>query len=167
MGAAALATCLSLASPRAGRAETTPDSPAWYGWQTVSLDVGAGVLVAIGVGESSVPTVGLGAAVFFLGGPLVHVGHGDGRWWKSLAWRVGLPLAGAGLGALVVYLSAECNPNDSFCPDLVTLGGAVVGAGAGAVAASVVDAATLGREATPAITPLPGGGVLLGLSAAW
>lgn len=84
------------APPPAPRVETR-----WYGWQILAVDVASAATLASGGGDL---TWGLGIGGLVLGGPAIHVLHGQrGRAAGSLALRVGAPLVGG------LLMSATCD----------------------------------------------------------
>lgn len=86
-------------------------------------------------------------AGFALGGPTVHLIHGNpGRAALSAGLRVGLPLAGAYLGAA----SADCSRSDDWCG----LGELVVGGAIGGLVALAIDASMLAVDQTTEEAPL-------------
>jgi hypothetical protein len=105
----------------------------WYGWQTLAADAASvGVLVA-GSATEIVPLAFVGFGGYLAGPPLIHRAHKhSGRATASLLLRIGLPLAGAAVGAAV----ADCSEDAFLCP----LGEMVIGYGIGAAAAVLVDA---------------------------
>jgi hypothetical protein len=120
----------------------------WYGWQTLMAD-GAWLLVsvaAVGAGATGGPSEALGwvsLGGYFLGGPIVHFGHGNvGKGLGSLALRSGLPILAGGIGAKAA--TADCGGGE-WCG----VGGALIGGLAGVVGAIVLDAAVLGYERVP------------------
>jgi hypothetical protein len=93
-----------------------------------------------------------GLAVYVLGGPTVHLAHG--QWKRSLAslgMRVGFPLAGA-LPGLALYAGCDRSPPDpnftdetnDVCP-IVGAGLAALGAIAGGLTALIIDDSSLGK----------------------
>jgi hypothetical protein len=80
----------------------------WYGWQTLTIDVGAGSLAWYGKQTKDgrdLPVgsmiLSLGASGLVLGAPIAHFAHGRVRTGAlSMGMRVGLPAAGLGIAAL-------------------------------------------------------------------
>lgn len=82
----------------------------WYGWQTLTIDAGAGAVFFLGTqsrGDRHFPDVGgsvlmpMGGSGLLVGAPIAHFSHrrfGAGA--LSLGMRVGLPLAGFGVAEL-------------------------------------------------------------------
>jgi len=123
-----------------------------YGAETIGADLLAvglelGTLVAGRSNDTRTATsfAIAGGAVYLLGAPVIHALHqpGLGTSAKSLALRIGLPLAG---GLLFGALGSINNGTGGDEAGLGTAFGAILGIGLGAVAASVVDAAVLARE---------------------
>lgn len=130
----------------------------WYGWQpllidTVSTALGVGeglLLVKASSGDPSFSPAGtalllapgvLGGLGYLFGGPTVHWLHARvGTGFLSLGLRVGLPLAGLGLGALIPGIAGREN-----------LAGALVGTAVGMGTAMVVDDAFLAKETVPTV----------------
>ena len=82
----------------------------WYGDSILATDAAALALgfgaVAVsqshGTNDLALPLALGGAFTYLTGGPIVHATHGrTGMAFGSLGVRVGIPLAGAGVGALV------------------------------------------------------------------
>jgi hypothetical protein len=117
-----------------GEADTRPETEShWYGWQILICD-GAAILTT-----PLLPP--FGAAVYVLGGPIVHVAHLHGfSALGSLGLRVLAPPAGFILGAL-----AGSGCNGEFC----ALGYGLIGGIVGLVGAIVIDTAVLAREDVP------------------
>src|SRR6185436_7990319 len=139
--------------PAPAAAETS-----WYGWQTLLSDAGViglwslaaavddakygsgGARQSYEVGSTAL--VALGFATYGLGAPAIHLAHGrEGTALRSLALRLGLPVAGALVGVMIG--SGTCDP-ESEVPCPVVAG--VVGGALGGVAAAIVDGAVLARE---------------------
>jgi hypothetical protein len=111
--------------PAALKAETPATEESWYGWQMILVDLGTG-----------------GA-----GGPIVHAAHGNwGNFAGSLGLRAGLTVAGGMTGAA----ASHCEPHaEDFCP----LGGVLIGAGLGFLAAVIIDYSVLAYETVPVTPP--------------
>ncbi len=129
----------------AAAADRTPAAPPrkhshWYGWQTIIVD-GMSLLVVPAMADETKSTslLALGVGGYALGGPIVHLAHGEvARGAASLGLRVGLPFLGALGGAMVDGNSCS----GEICRmDRVVLGGAL-----GVLAAVVVDSAALAYE---------------------
>jgi hypothetical protein len=164
----ATALALALALPaRAAHAEAQQplapdDAPAltgserrWYGWQSLLVDGASVSLLAVDGALISMAARGdatfdagatllvlapgvLGGFGYLLGGPVVHWAHGKvGTGFLSLGLRVVAPLAGLGVGALIPGVAGYDN----------TVGG-LIGTGAGAGAAMVIDDTLLAHETT-------------------
>lgn len=126
-------------------AEPSPAPPArkhthWYGWQTIIVD-GMSLLVmpVMAAETNSSSVVALAVGSYALGGPIVHLAHGEiARAAGSLGLRVGLPFVGAIGGAMVE--GSSCH--GEFCG----LRGAVLGGALGVLAAVVIDPAALAYE---------------------
>ncbi len=128
-------------------APSQPES--WYGYQTLLVDGIALVALPAGIAltvneakgdNAAIPglaVTGLGATSYLFGAPIVHWAHGRvGIGFLSLGLRILAPVAGLGLGAVGSQIT-----NDSKNQD-----GIPVGAGLGALAAIVIDAAVLSWE---------------------
>ena len=132
----------SVAPPRAIDARRKPEGSRWYGWQTLATDGAAVALLAIGVAAEKGPVIGVSAATFALGGPIVHLAHGrGGAAAGSLGLRVGIPVAGFFVGAAMQH----CN-HTSEADDLCGFEGAAIGMLAGAGIAMLLDSALLAHE---------------------
>lgn len=150
---AALATALSLVASTPAHADVVLNA------DTDTVDVsyrshilladGAAVAMLLAAGASGSEGLGNAAlATGALGGPLVHLAHGNpGRALGSLALRTGLTYGGLALGA------ASCTPNDEAL-DFDCLGSALVGGMVGYGAAAIIDATVLGHQ-TRRARPLP------------
>lgn len=107
----------------------------WYGWQTLTIDAGAGSLFWLGRETKDgrdLPMgsmiLSLGGSGFVLGAPIAHFAHGQVRTGAlSMGMRVGLPAAGLGIATL-----AGAKEDATF--------GALA---LGMVAASIIDATVL------------------------
>lgn len=146
---------------RAPAAPTAAESPAsplqkrthshWYGWQTLMVD-GVSLLVMPVVAAKAESTSALYLVVggYALGGPVVHLAHGEiGRAAGSLGLRVAMPFLGALAGVMV---QGDCR-GDFGC-----ISGAIIGGGLGVVAAVVIDSAVLAYERVedePAVAKTP------------
>jgi hypothetical protein len=128
----------------------------WYGYQTLATDlVSLGAIAgAAATGDGNAPKIlaGIGIAGYLLGGPLVHLAHGQsGNAGKSVAWRLlapaGLTLVGVGFGALLD--SGRQKDCSEGCGKLF-LG--ATGFTAGVAIAIIADAAFISHEPVP---PLP------------
>lgn len=117
----------------------------WYGWQTIAADAGW-IACAVLASEEDNGTLGnLAVAGYFLGGPIVHWGHGHvGKGFASL----GLRLAPIGLLtlALIAYVAEDTEDEGLFHdpgPVSTTL---FVAAALMVPGAMVIDAAALAYE---------------------
>ncbi len=158
---AALAAVLTTTWPAGVRAadvvEVRAQASSWYGWQTLLADTFGVGLLAAGIAASDpghddtfhrhgTVLAPVGMAAFVLAAPSVHgILHQQTRQaLGSLGLRLGAPLVGGALGLAAV--GAVCGPQSSeACP----VGPIVIGLGVGALAASVIDAVALAREAAP------------------
>ncbi|MES1184562.1 MAG: hypothetical protein ABUL60_12155 [Myxococcales bacterium] len=131
-----------------GLGDETPSR--WYGWQTlaadgmaVALTVGSIALAGSG-GEEPSSALGWGAlGTYVLGAPVLHFVHENpGRGFASLGMRVVGPIA---LGVLGAAAEDCANHGGEFCG----VGGAVVGATMGIVAAITIDAAVFAYDDPP------------------
>lgn len=122
------------AVPQSPAAPAAPDEPQWrtqwYGWQTLLADAAATTVLLLPTkGSASDVSGAIGAGLFVLGAPALHLLHGRGVVALGDAGlRLVLPLIGALVGAAVATNSFE-GPID----------GLLVGMGC----ASVIDAALL------------------------
>lgn len=122
----------------------------WYGGTILAVDLAALTLgiAAVAHPDASAPLAIAGSATYLLGGPIVHAVHGrTGTAFGSLGLRVGVPIASAGVGA-VVGAAAQGDCSGDWCGIGAVVGG-VFGFGAGMLVASVVDIAGLAYEAEP------------------
>lgn len=143
-----------------GAPAQTESERRWYGWQSLLIDGASVSLLAVDGALISTAARGdasfnagsillvfgpgvLGGLGYLFGGPVVHWAHGKvGTGFASLGLRVGAPLAGLGIGALLQGVFGHDN----------TAGGAI-GAAAGAVAAMAIDDAFLAHETTAPSSP--------------
>jgi hypothetical protein len=121
-----------------------PVRPAWYGWQTLLLDVASIGLVAgsIATRDETATQLGgtLGGAAFVIAPPAVHAAHKNKpAIIRSVLMRLGAPVLGVLAGFLIG--GAVRSSDESDAPAI----GAAIGAGTGAIFASVFDAAVWAR----------------------
>lgn len=147
-----LSSVLALSSPAASFADDGDAHERWYGWQTLVADglaLGvAGLGLGLDAGDTSTTVLSLAATGYVLGGPLVHLGHGDAmKGLGSLGLRVGAPLvSGVVFGAL--FAGTANHAMSGF-----QAGFYFIGVPVGVVTAIIVDAAVLAWEpATPSST---------------
>jgi hypothetical protein len=145
----AAALILALLAPARAHAEKE-----WYGHHVLAADTGGLWIFCAGAATGRPAVMIAGAGVLVLGGPAVHVAHGNyGRAGISLALRVGPTALGFGAG-----LAREVSPSwrgvvrGAFTPFLIGAMGYVVGA--------IVDIAVVAREddGAPAARVLSVGG---------
>lgn len=129
------------------REATSASRRDWYGWQTLLVDGAALSAVLVGTAVHRGPgrdhgrgdaLAGVGLIAYGLGPGIVHFAHRNpGLGFASFGIRLGIPLAGAFLGASVV---SSC---DSYrCEE----DGAAVGALLGMLGAIAIDAATFAYD---------------------
>ncbi len=132
----------------------------WFGWQVMLVDVGATALIA-GGGALTSTSSGfavlpiLGGVTYLGGGPLVHALHDDpGGSARSIALRVGVPIATGGIFAGLAALTASSETSDICYPHsertCAAIYGAAVGIGVGMIGAMVVDWITSSEPARTA-----------------
>ena len=120
----------------------------WYGWQTLVTDGISLTALAVGAAIESRETGGPGGGTTsllwlgFLGyeaaPAVVHAAHRNpGRAFASMGIRLGMPLAGAFVGASI---ASDCNRN------LCEAGGAGIGAMLGMAGAIAIDAAVFSYD---------------------
>jgi hypothetical protein len=162
------------AYPRDAGGHPTGDSKApgkrsWYGWQTLLVYGASASLLAAGevlmesdpkLEQGGVVLVIAGATGFALGSPIVHLAHGNvGKGFVALALHLGAPIGGGLAGGFVGCAASACSP-------LATAASLVLGAGAGSLAAVIIDLSVLsygeprpealvGARARPAATLVP------------
>jgi hypothetical protein len=118
----------------------------WYGWQTLLIDGSVLLLLPFSLSadtQNAVSSAGFSVAAgsYALGGPIVHLAHGNyGRGIGSFALRA--PLALLAVAALPPWFSTE--PDDSLTRTLATLVAVVLGSNA--LAVSFIDTALLSYE---------------------
>jgi hypothetical protein len=131
-------TRVAAATPYVPRPPVEEDTE-WYGWQTLVADGASLIVLPTLAGFSKSPELGvLAGAGYLLAPPFIHGAHG--RWGifaASLGLRLGMPLALAGLGALV---DGDCRGD--FCLPV----GAAIGFVSGVIGAVVLDASVLSYE---------------------
>lgn len=135
--AAPVAPRVAETPPAASTPASKPDKPEtetrWYGWQTLLSDG-----LALAATPLSPP---LGAGLYFLGAPTVHILHLEGfNVLKSLGIRVISPVVGG-----LVGLAAADGCSGPLCELEGGAWGVIIGAGI----AVVVDAAFIAREDVP------------------
>jgi hypothetical protein len=131
-----------------GRATATREE--WYGWQSLSAD-GAALILLIAASAASdqrnkLPDIFAYGSVgmYLLGGPSTHLMHDSpGRALGSLAMRAGLPFAFGGIGSQL----EDCSGEQDY--DLCGIAGALLGGVLGVATAITVDAAVLSYEDVP------------------
>lgn len=147
-----------------------------YRGQVLAADgaaLGLGLLALVngqasGRATNTTSLLELGAATFLIGAPLVHLLHDRSTHaLGSLGLRLALPVLAGFIGSQV---HDSCNyPYDGYCDSNGGLH-AAIGAAAGIIAASVIDAVFLaGGDERPTTTrmiatPLAGGGATVGLA---
>ena len=163
---------------RAARADE-PAAARWYGWQTMASD---GTAIALWAAAAylndarytsshfqtydslSNVSIALGFGVYALGAPILHARRGNwDSFGGSLLVRLGLPVAGALVGALAGAASCRDGGEDEVpCPVV----GGMFGIAAGGLAAMIIDAAVMAREprkgersafVQPLVVPTSGG----------
>jgi hypothetical protein len=121
-------------------AQTSTPGP-WYGWQTLGVDavVCAATVATLSAtsGRYAGGTLAVSSLIWAGAGPTIHaLHHNETSAYLSLTLRVLLPLTGGAIGYAVADAKAFEEP---FYGETYML----LGAGAGVIAASVVDAAVL------------------------
>ncbi len=115
----------------------------WYGWEIIIVDV---AVWTIGLAEQRYLGSTAVLAAYLLGGPIVHVVNGE--LWRSFASfgvRVGAPLLGLGVAALVYrWNGSDAETSDERMID--GMAGAFLGLFLGLAAAEAVDIAALARK---------------------
>ena len=131
-----------------GSAPAGADAGEWYGYQILATDVGGWALGVAGARFDATPVTVLGAGAILLGGPIVHVAHGNfARAGVSAGLRFGGTLVGAGLGLLVAESgSSSSNPFRG-------LAGILVGGAIGYLAGAITDIAVVAHEPEAEATP--------------
>lgn len=130
-----------------------------YAHQTLISDGIAAVLITAGFLKGD-PDGGfalflVGADVYGLGAPIVHLGNGQiGSGFKSLGVRLALPMLGGILGGqLGPKDRALCDSNGSCSNNNQSPLGLAIGLGAGALAAVVIDAHYLAHKQVTELAP--------------
>jgi hypothetical protein len=118
----------------------------WYGGPIVALDAGSTLAVIVGATQDAPALAIAGVGTYLLGGPAVHGANGQvGRAFGSLGLRLGVPLGGAGVGALIGAAAVGDDDPYDWGPAI----GALFGFGTGVVGAMVLDSAVLARKPAP------------------
>lgn len=133
-----------LAAPAPAPRPRPPPERRWYGWQLITSDsLAVTVIPVLGLladRNDGAPAAGLTVASYLVAPAVIHIAHGRaGIAAASLGLRLGRPLAGFLLGAVLVGKSAGDEGLSTFV-------GAGVGAAIGVLSASIVDAAALSWE---------------------
>jgi hypothetical protein len=161
------ARCLLLAMLIAGAASAEES----YGTPILVVDgiaiaaTGAAAAIAASDHNANRPALVLGAVGvggFLLAGPIAHWSRGNaGRGFGSLGMRIGLPLAGALLGAVVACAGHYCfgNSNEQQLPEASSVP-PIVGVSLGVLGAAAIDAFVLAVDEPVTIVPA-GRGVAL------
>jgi hypothetical protein len=150
---------------RASQPETTVAThPAWYGWQLLAADAGVVGLASAGFmfpHENGGAKVGAAVLMYLLDGPILHAAHGRGGGaLRSVALRLGLPLAGALVGGTIgseLELRRHRENGHSLddgCAGCGGVLGAFIGAGLQTVPAMIIDA-VLAWEPRPTAARTP------------
>ncbi len=131
----------------ADEADELSSRPEWYGWQTLIVDGASFTSLVAGASLNSRPgardtpgdsLVWVGLLGYEFGPGIVHFVHRNpGRGFASFGLRLGMPLAGAFLGA---SLASGCNAN------LCEAGGAGIGVLLGMGGAMAIDAAVFAYD---------------------
>jgi hypothetical protein len=169
-GVSATPKPVSAPKPVEARHEETRTPRAWFGWQTIAVDlivVGTTAALLRTTDESTHLPIVLSAGVLYLGsGPLLHLIHGSGRADSSLIVRA----IGLGAGSLVLGLIIEgfagCTDDHAPCK-LERIDFLAIGAGGGAMIASIIDGTSYAWRPLPGVTahvapmyrPMRGGGI--------
>jgi hypothetical protein len=127
----------AVSAPRAPQMAEPPPPVETYSAQIVAADLGGLVAFTMLAGATNEASLLL---LQPLGAPVVHAVHGHfGRAFGSLVLNVGLPIAGAFIGASID--AAHCGGEEILCG----MGGVVLGGMTGIASAVVIDAAVLAR----------------------
>ncbi len=121
----------------------------FYGWENMVVSY-SGLALFYGGGFSSGPEKAiLGAAIYALGSPIVHIANGDsgGKAYGALMINALTPVV---FGALGHTTDRPCSPHDEEC-DLGHISGMIYGAMLGSLVAPLLDGFLLGwkPEKTP------------------
>lgn len=145
--------------PRAGHVPSaqwsTPGSPAteetsrWYGSLGLGLDAGALALVPLGIVEQNFSLCLVGAGVYAIGGPIIHLSHGHPvKALGSFVLRLGI----SALAGMIGYEVGVATWTDDHTSDSGNdrmsrgVGGFLMGVIAGGVAGALVDDLFVARE---------------------
>lgn len=151
-----------LEAPEADSGEPQATQARWYGWQTLAADGASAALIATGVAwrqesdeaYAKVPAT-FGVLSFLFAAPIIHAaGHDSGgKFLGSLGLRAGVPIVGGFVG-MALYDCGDAGGGVAMPGTLMCWGaGFGLGAIAGAIVASGLDAAFLGHERVPVAPP--------------
>lgn len=151
------------------RGDTRVAHREWFGWQTMVADlaiVGTTAALLRSTEEKNHLTVFLGGTALFLSvSPLLHLANGSGKSLHSLLFRGASLAAGTAFGALIIAGFAGCTEATPCKLELVDF--AAMGAGLGAIFATIYDSTALSWKplpgvhafVTPQFTRVRGGGI--------
>lgn len=126
---------------------------AWYGWQTLALDLAAVSVFTLGMLEEDVAATAVGAGGFVLSSPALHLAHArSDRALVSLSVRLATPLL---LGVVGGLASGSAR---AFESPRAALSYAAPGLAIGALLAVIVDGVILSRPDPDAAAALRGRG---------
>lgn len=134
---AALAAAAVLAPSPEARAEPGD----WYGYQILTTDLFGWSLVLAGAGFEVAPVAGVGAGFVLLGGPIVHLAHGN---YEEAGHSAGVRFGGILCGALIGVAIASGSSVGDNTLGRIALGG--LGGAVGYVVGAVTDIAFIARE---------------------
>jgi hypothetical protein len=114
-------------SPESQNSDEEPGHT-WYGWQLMLVDTGSLLLLFT-------PAPALALVSYFAAPPAIHAANDQGsRAWLSFVLRLGIPLAGAGLGLLAAS-GGSCDKQEepALCGYALVVGGLAIGMFAAAI----------------------------------
>ncbi len=135
------------------RADTRAPHRAWFGWQTLAVDIAiVGTTAAIlrtTEEENHLAVFAGGTLLFLSASPLLHLAHGSGKSLHSLLFRGASLGIGTAFGALIIAGFAGCTEATPCKLEIVDF--AAMGAGIGAIFAAIYDSTAIAWKPAPGV----------------